>query len=63
MLAEYANLLALHQYTRLADDVAGLQKHLPAVRATYLQVAQAEAQICLLEHLQTQSTVCAGPVL
>ena len=60
MLAEYANLLALHQYTRLADDVANLQKQLPALRTAYLQVAQAEAHICLLEHLQTQSTVCAA---
>ena len=60
MVAEYANLLALHQYTRLADDVASLQKHLSELRTTYLQVAQAEAQICLLEHLQTQAAVCTA---
>jgi hypothetical protein len=60
VVAEYANLLALHQYTQLADDVAGLQKHLPALRAAYLQVAQAEAQLCLLEHLQAQPSACAA---
>lgn len=60
VVAEYANLLALHQYTRLADDVAGLQTRLPALRTVYLQVAQAEAQICLLEHLQGQPVVCAA---
>ena len=60
MVAEYANLFALHQYTRLADDLTKLQSHLPALRTAYLQVAQAEAQICLLEHLQGQSTVCTA---
>lgn len=60
MLAEYANLLALHQYTRLADDIARLQNYRPALRTVYLQVAEAEAQICLLEHLQVESTVCAA---
>lgn len=60
MVAEYANLLALHQYTRLADDLARLQTHLPALRTVYLQVAQAEAQICLLEHLQGQSATCTA---
>lgn len=63
VVAEYANLLALHQYTRLADNVEGLQKHLPALRTAYLQVAQAEAHVCLLEHLQTQSTLCAARFL
>ena len=60
MVAEYANLLAMHQYTRLADDVARLQTHLATLRTVYLQVAQAEAQICLLTHLQRQSAACAA---
>ncbi len=60
MVAEYANLFALYQYARLHRNVARLQALLPGLRAAYVQLAKAEAQICLLEHLSQHSTVCVA---
>lgn len=58
MLAEYANLFALYQYAQLPARAARLQTHLGALQTVYVQLADCEAQLCLLEHLQTQPVVC-----
>ncbi|OYU42150.1 MAG: hypothetical protein CFE44_25650, partial [Burkholderiales bacterium PBB4] len=52
MLAEYANLFALQAYAELGARSARLQAHVPSLRAIYESVADCEAQLGLLEHLQ-----------
>ena len=58
MLAEYANLFALYQYAQLAARTTRLQTHLHALQTVYVQLADCEAQLCLLEHVQTLPVVC-----
>lgn len=58
MLAEYANLFALHAYAELGERSARLQAQLPALRAVYAQLATCEAQLGLQEHLQEVQPVC-----
>lgn len=58
MLAEYANLFALYQYGQLAARTCGLQAQLQALQTVYVQLANCEAQLCLLEHVQTLPVVC-----
>jgi len=65
MLAEYANLFALHEYASFGTRIQCLQDRFAALRTVYEQLAECEAQLCLMEHLKTCSVVCwvqpAGP--
>ena len=58
MLAEYANLFALHEYATIGTRIQRMQDRFVALRSVYEQLAECEAQLCLMEHLKTRSVVC-----
>lgn len=58
MLAEYANLFALHEYASFGTRIQSMQDRFVALRTVYEQLAECEAQLCLMEHLKTRSVVC-----
>lgn len=58
MFAEYANLFALHEYATFGKRIGLLKEHLAALRTVYELLAECEAQLCLLEHLKSQTRVC-----
>lgn len=58
MLAEYANLFAMHEYASFGKRIQCMQDRFVALRTVYEQLAECEAQLCLMEHLKTRSVVC-----
>ncbi len=57
-LAEYADLILLSQYRRLAIDLQNLGRHRQALQAVYLAMGQREANAWLACHLRSSEGFC-----
>lgn len=57
-LAEYADLILLSQYRRLAADMQHLDRHRRALQEVYLAMGQREANAWLASHLRGSECFC-----
>lgn len=57
-LAEYADLILLSQYRRMAADMRHLDQHRQAMREVYLVMSQREANAWLASHLRDSECFC-----
>lgn len=57
-LAQYLNLVALHDFLELQRQVALVEQYRPELLDVYRAIAAFEADACMIEHLETLPTFC-----
>lgn len=57
-LVEYLNLVALYDYARMRRQLDAVRAELPGLRTSFERIADADADLCLAEHLRNTATWC-----